>query len=812
MGNLKTMLNPKTVAFIGADDREGSMERSILDNLLSSGERRILAVNPDRPRVLDMDCYPSISAIQACVDLAVIATPYESVPGIAEECARKGVEGIIILSQAPRLLPERKRELEGQIWDIRRRYGMRIIGPASNGIILPNVGLVASPFKTNPALGSTAFISQSRTIGNAMLYWGVTNRIGFSMFASLGSMVDVDFADLIDFLQDDYFTKSIMLYVEHLTNTKRFLSASRCFARDKPIVILKPGRYPRSAEVLTSHVGLEVGNDAVYDAAFRRVGIVRAKEAEGFFDAAKVLISRSLPRGPRLAVITNSGGIGIIVCDTLVEQRGELALLSEKSTEQLGPLMPQTWGGRNPVDLLEDAAVDKYVEAVNVCLKDNEVDSVLVVYAPTPQCDPGELAARMVELVPRTAKPLIAVWMGGRYSSEGARILREANVPVYETPENAVRAYMHMFNYRKGIEALSETPEEVPENETRLIHHMRAVIRNALRERKELLSEEEAADFLKNYGIPSFKKPFPEGNGTADRALDEWALKSMRDIDFGTVILLISMTGTRRNSTGFAVGLPPLNQVLARHLMEEADFRTDDGPLTRCMEEILIGFSNLVVDFPEIEEIEIESVVTDSGMIYAKNTTIRIDRAFQKGVAHYPHLVIMPYPSRYIMPWRIRDGRDVLLRPLRAEDVPLVNEMLSTLSEETLRVRFFVVIEINHKMLMQFCNIDYDREIAIIAELKEGDKKKIIAGGRLIAESDSGNGQFAVLVHDDFQRQGLGEKLLDTMIGIAHDKGLQEIYGIVLTENDKMLRLSKSMGFKTVKLPDGITRVSLGLD
>jgi acetyltransferase len=197
--------------------------------------------------------------------------------------------------------------------------------------------------------------------------------------------------------------------------------------------------------------------------------------------------------------------------------------------------------------------------------------------------------------------------------------------------------------------------------------------------------------------------------------------------------------------------------------------------------------------------------------MYAKSATIQIDKGYQKGIAQYPHLVIMPYPSRYIMPWKLRDGRDVILRPLRAEDEPLIKEMMSSLSEETLRVRFFVVMEINHRMLMQFCNIDYDREIAIVAELKDGDSKRIAGGGRLIVEPDSESGQFALLISDDFQRQGMGEKFLDITIGIAQDKGLREIYGIVLTENDKMLKLSRKMGFKSTKLPDGITRVSLEL-
>ncbi|MBA4418126.1 MAG: acetyl-CoA synthetase [Syntrophus sp. (in: bacteria)] len=813
MGDLKKMLNPETIAFIGADDLEGTIERSILDNLIAPGGRQIFAVNKDREKVLHLDCHHSISDINTPIDLAVIVAPDELIIDITEECGKKGVEGVLIISAGPQTSIEERRKFEHRIWEIRKRYGMRVIGPGSNGIILPYTGLNATFLKANPAPGGTAFISQSGTMGNAMLYWGVANHIGFSMFASLGSMVDVDFADLIDFLQEDYYTRSIMLYLEHIRDAKKFLSASRCFARNKPIVVLKPGRFPQSTETLCSHIGRETGSDMAYNAAFRRVGIVRAKETEDFFDTARVLVSRTLPRGPRLAVVTNSGGIGIIVSDTLAEQRGQLAGFSEESMENLGRIMPPYWNRGNPVDLSGDANIERYLEVINICLKDKGVDGLLVVYAPSSHCDPGELAKGVEELSLKTAKPLVAVWMGGQYSQEGIKVFQGANIPVYETPEDAVRAYMYMLNYKRSIELLNEIPEELSGDEMRLTHHLRAIVRNAVKEGKETLTAEVTAGFLKNYGINLFKNYAP-GESTAgpERPLDEWALRSMRDADFGALILFISMAGEKGRRTGFAVGLPPLNQVLAKHVMEEAEFQGANPSVVRHMEEFLINFSQLIADFPEIAEIEIESVVGADDRVYAKNALIQVDKKYRKGRVQYPHLAIMPYPTRYIMPWRIRDGRDVLLRPLRAEDEPMAREMLSSLSEETLRVRFFVVMEITHKMLMQFCNIDYDREIAIVAELKEGDKKRIIGGGRIIVEPDSGKGQFALLVHDEFQKQGLGEKFLDITIGIAQDKGLQEIYGIVLSENDKMLGLSRKMGFTSTRLPDGITRVSLELD
>lgn len=813
MGDLNKMFNPGTVAFIGADDGEGSAGRSILNNLLASGGRKIFPVNRDKEKALDLDCLPSISDVGEHIDLAVIAVPGEQILSVTEECGTRGVEGAIIMSAAPRSGREERKEFERSIWEIRKKYGIRLIGPGSSGLILPNNKLNITSLKADPLPGNTAFISQSGTMGNAMFCWGVGNHIGFSMFASLGSMIDMDFADLIDFLQEDYLTKNIMLYMERIKDARKFLSASRCFARNKPIAVLKPGRYPLSAEVLCAHAGLETGSDMVYDAALRRVGVVRVKETEDFYDTARILVSKTLPRGPRLAVVTNSGGLGVIVCDVLAEQNGRLARFTDRSMESLDGIMEGNWNRGNPVDLSGDAMVDRYLDATGVCLQDDGVDGVLVMYAPSHDCDPAELGRLVAELTGKTAKPLVAVWMGGRYSGEGMTALREAGIPVYETPEDAVRAYMYMVNYRRNIELLNETPEEIPDNDMRLSNHLKAIVGNAAREHRETLEGKEVQGFLKNYGIPVLKEPGPALEaGGAGHPVDEWALRSMRDVDFGTVVLFISMNVRGGNRPGFAVGLPPLNRVLARHVMDDAGFRTDNASAARRMEEILVNFSNLVADFPQIGEIEIETAVMPDDGVYARQAAMRVVAGYQGGIVQYPHLVIMPYPSRYISRWRLRDGRDVVLRPIRAEDEPAVKEMMSSLSEETLRVRFFVVMEIDHSMIMKFCNVDYDRELAMVVELKEGDKKRIIGGGRVIVEPDRGSGQFALLVSDDFQKQGIGEKLLDVVIGIAQDKGLHEIYGIVLSENEKMLGLSRKMGFRTTRLPDGITRVGLQLD
>lgn len=884
MGDLRKMLNPETVALIGASDREDSIGRAILQNLLLSEGRKIFAVNPNRKSALHLECYPSIAAVGEHVDLAVVAVRAALVPGVVEECGKAGVEGIIIISAGFRESGEEGRKLEDRVSEIRSRYGVRILGPNSLGAILPNIGLNATFFRTNPQPGNVAFISQSGALGEAIVDWGISNNIGFSMFVSLGSMADVDYSDLIDFLQDDYLTKSITIYMEHVGNAGKFISSSKAFACSKPIVILKPGRFPESVGALISHTGAETGDDRVYDAVFKRAGLVRVKEMNDLFDTTRVLVSRNQPRGPKLAIVANSGSVGIIATDTLFELKGQLAGFSATTASALASVLPAQSGRNNPVDILGDADLNRYTETVSVCLKDDNVDGVLVGYTPRAEVEPDELARAIVEIAFRTAKPIVVVWMGGKYGDKGREILIEKSIPVYETPEEAVRAYLYMYNYRRNMDFLNETPEELPLNQGGLKNYLKAIVRNALADGAFNLPVEEGMGFLRNYGIPVARtsvvrnadqavragreigypvvlrvvthgtsmakntmaglasdddlksaynllaqmaqesKPGPSGpEMVVQKMLGKidcmFTLKARRDIDFGSVIYFGEHSPGGRTDGRLSVGLPPLNQILARGLLEDVEINTllqdlteDREPALRHLEEVLVGFSNLIADFPEIAMMEVAPLALSDGKACALNVKVFLEKSTIAPASRYPHLVITPYPAQYIIPWSLRDGTEVTIRPVRAEDAPLAGEMIATLSAETMRVRFFVVPEVSHKVLMRFCNVDYDKEMAFVVELKGSEKRRIIGGGRLIIDPDFTHGQFALLIHDDFHGKGLGEKLLDIMIGVAQEKGLKEVYAIVLTENEKMLRVCRKMGFRSTLLPDGITRVSLALN
>lgn len=886
-GDMKALFDPQTIALIGATDENGSVGRALLENLMGSGTRKVFPVNPGRKELLGLSCHSGVLAVKEEIDLAVIATPAPTVPSIVDECGQAGVAGAIIISAGFKEIGHAGKELENEIITVRKKYGMRIIGPNCVGVIRPNVNLNISFLKVNPDPGNIAFISQSGALGSAVLDWAINAHIGFSMFTSLGSMIDIDFGDLIDFVGDDYRTRSIMLYMEGVGNAKKFMSSARGFARSKPIVVVKPGKFTESAQAALSHTGSMAGDDAVYDAAFKRVGVIRVKEISDLFNTAAVLDSKYLPRGRKLAIVTNAGGFGVIATDTLLELGGTLASLSEKTMEELNTVLPPFWSKGNPIDVLGDADNERYARAIKACLEDPGIDGILVLYAPQAILKPDTLAESVVAMAKKSQKPIITAWVGGDYVKSGNDILLKNNIPAYNNPEDAVKTYLHMYSYRRNLTLLYETPSELDLETAPPKNHLKVLIRRALNENRILLNEEESKNFLVNYGI-DVTMPTPTENiekalrtageigypvvlkvmspdithksdvggiVTSIRSREELVdayhsimrrveekapeariagisvqkmlkdidyeliLGAKKDSDFGTIILFgMGGVGTEIFKD-ISIGLPPLNQTLARRLMEETrvykilqGFRGKEPADMVGLERLIVNFSNLIIDFPEIAEMDINPIAVAHGKACALDARIILDPSLADHKTLYPHLVITPYPSRYVTNLRLKDGTDVILRPIRPEDEPLEHELLSSLSQETLRVRFFSIIkDISHEMLVRFCNIDYDREMAIVAETVRGGKQRILGIGRIIIEPDGKKAEYAVLVHDEYHGKGLGYKLVDILIGIAQDKELDEIYGTVLTENDKMLAVVRKLGFKVAKQPDGISRVSLAL-
>jgi acetyltransferase len=900
MGNLNNLFNPGSVALIGASDREGSLGKIILTNLLQAKDRKIFPVNPKNKALLGLECFENVAGIPDPVDLAVIATPAKEVPELVEECGSAGVGGLVIISAGFKEIGEEGRLLEQRVTATRKKYGMRILGPNCLGFVRPNAGLNATFMKMNPPPGNIAFISQSGALGSAILDWAVHEHVGFSMFASLGAMIDVDFGDLIDFLGEDDATRSILLYMEGVGNAKKFMSAARAFAMHKPIIILKPGRFTESAKAARSHTGAMAGDDAIYEAAFKRAGTVRVKEIADLFDAAEILDSRKLPRGPRLAIVTAAGGPGVMATDALIDLGGELAGFSDESMERLNQLLPTFWSKGNPIDVLGDADAARYAGAIDVCLGDSGVDGILVICVPMDTAPPDVVARVVIDSAEKAWKPIITAWMGAEKVRAAMETCAQHNIPNYATPEEAVRAYVNMYRYSRNLELLYETPAELPVQETpqedlkdfikRIIgekERLKGLIKRVIREGRTLLNEDESKEFLAAFGIPTtipsmthhveeavavareigypvaikivspdithksdvggvalglhseeqlrqaYERMVTAVKERAPKALIEGVaiqkmvegidyeliLGSKKDKDFGAVILFGMGGITAELIKDFSIGLPPLNETLAKRLMEETKaykliqgWRGKPPADLEELEATLVKFSYLVVAFPEIAEIDINPLAISGGKLCALDARIILDKDYSESASPYPHLVITPYPVRFIMPWRLSDGTEILLRPIRPEDEPLEREFLATLSVESLRTRFFSAFRnISHEWLVMFCNIDYDRHIAMVAQVKENEERKIIGVARVIINPDFNSGEIAVLVHDRFQRKGLGKKLMEVVIEIAEWKGLHEIYGEVLTDNDKMLGLCRKLGFKTKWLPGGTTTIRLPL-
>lgn len=802
MIKLRKMLNPGAVALIGATDREDSHGYAVLKNLLKAPQRTLYLVNPAKPEILGMKCFPSVRDVPAPVDLAVIVIPAPAVPRVVEECGRAGVSGVIILSAGFAESGPDGRALEDEIDRTRKRYGLRVIGPNCLGVIVPRLKLNATFLSIDAKPGKIALISHA--LGEEILEVGGTVGIGFSMFASLGSMIDVEFGDLIDILNDDFNTRSIMIYMEHIKDPRRFISAGRGFALTKPIIVLKPGRSVKGSRMLAERTGRPMGDDRVYDAVFRRIGMMRVTEVRDLYNLAEVLDSYHLPRSPRLAVITNDGGVGIIAADALEERGGELADLPAGLKEKLKEMLPRHWLADNPIDIMADADTRRYKDVLRACLAEGEIDGVLVVYTPRSASDAVDVANAVISLYRSTQKPVIAVCMGGKRAARGRRRLLANNVPAYATPEEAVKTYLYMYGYRRNIQLLYETPSEVVETDS----PFREVIKSAIQECTDVgelqLEGKYVLVLLKHYGVPIIEGP---AKGLTLK------LGSYRDPEFRSVLVLGE---GGRGPDGPSIGLPPLNRTLARRVI-------DDMPMTlpvrdaiygnpdtlQNLEDILVNFSNIIVDYPEIEAMDI-GLDLDAPDIHASGAAARLSQGFRQA-GPYDHLVISPYPSHLVRTMQLPDGTEVLLRPMRPEDESMGREMLTALSEETLRTRFFGVPRIDHDLLVRFCNVDYDREIAIQAQVVRDGKDMIIGGFRLVAEADPETAQFAILVRDDYQKMGIGRRLMLVMIDVAREKGFKEIFGIVLSDNKKMLAMCRGLGFTTKREPEGITRASLSL-
>lgn len=540
--SLDPIFKPRNVAVIGATESSGAVGRTVLWNLISNPfGGTVFPVNPKRASVLGIKAYPNIAAVPARVDLAVIVTPAATVPGLIGECVDAGVPGAIVISAGFKELGPPGAALEQQIME-RARGKMRIIGPNCLGVMNPIGGLNATFAKGQARPGRVAFISQSGALCTAVLDWSLKEQVGFSAFVSIGSMLDVGWGDLIDYLGNDPKTTSILIYMESIGDARSFLSAAREVALNKPIIVIKPGRSEAAAKAAASHTGSLTGSDEVLDAAFRRVGVLRVNDIADLFSMAETLAKQPRPRGNRLCIVTNAGGPGVLATDALVAHGGEPAQISPATMEELNSFLPAAWSHNNPVDVLGDAGADRYAKALEVCARDPDNDGVLVILTPQDMTEPTQTAEALRKHAQLDGKPVLASWMGGVEVEAGKAILNRAGIPTFEYPDVAARAFCSMYRYSYNLRGLYETPS-LFERAAGVDRERASALVDAVRASgRTLMDEQESKQLMAAYGIPTVPTAAVQ---TADEAA-----AAAKQMGYPVVLKLYSKTITHKTDVG----------------------------------------------------------------------------------------------------------------------------------------------------------------------------------------------------------------------------------------------------------------------
>ena len=879
---LDAIFQPDNVAVIGASEAAGSVGRTLLWNLVSNPfGGTVFPVNPRRDSVLGIEAYDGIRDVEADVDLAVIATPAPTVPGIVEECGQAGVDGLIIVSAGFREVGEEGAELEREAKAAARTHDMRVIGPNCLGVMRPPNGLNATFAGSMAQEGNVAFVSQSGALLTSILDWSFRENVGFSAFVSIGSMLDVDWGDMIEYLGDDPKTESIVLYMESIGNARSFLSAARDVALSKPIIVIKAGRTEAAAEAAASHTGTLAGSDAVLDAAFRRSGVLRVDDINDLFYMAEVLGKQPRPQGPRLTILTNAGGPGVLATDALIDGGGELTPLSPEAMDAFDEILPSAWSHSNPVDILGDADPERYAKSLEVAAEDENSDGLLVVLTPQAMTEPTRTAEHLRPYARDNRKPILASWMGGDAVAPGENILNEAGLPTFAYPDTAARVFNNMWRYSYNLKALYETPS-LPEDAEGLPDREAAteIVEETHQSGRVLMTEHGSKQLLSAYGIPTVETRVAETAPDAVEAAEEIgypvvvklhsesithksdvggvhlgltdrhdvrdAFEQIRDnvtgqgfdgvtvqpmIDrsdgyelivgssmdqqFGPVLLFGSGGQLVEVYKDRALGLPPLNRTLARRMMEQTKiYEALQGVRGRepvdldALETLLVRFSQLVVEQPRVKEIDVNPLLARPGEegLLALDARVVL-HPYSTEEDDLPTSAIRPYPRQYVGRHTMRSGEAVTIRPIRPEDEPKLVTFHERLSERSVYLRYASLMKLEqrvaHERLARICFIDYDREMALVAERTDEDgTDEIIGVGRLTQQPGRNEAEFAMLVIDDYQEEGIGTELLRRLVQVGEDEGLDRITADILQQNRAMQRVCEKLDFDLVHSDD----------
>ncbi|MGZ8938004.1 MAG: bifunctional acetate--CoA ligase family protein/GNAT family N-acetyltransferase [Limisphaerales bacterium] len=882
---LQKFFRPECVAVIGATESAGAVGSTVFQNLVSSGFKgRVYPVNPKRPTIHGHKAFANIAAVPEQVDLAVVVTPAQSVPGVIRECGEVGITNTVIISAGFKEIGEAGADLEKQVLAEAHAAQMRIIGPNCLGVMAPQAGLNATFAKGMARPGNIGFISQSGALCTAILDWSFQANVGFSAFVSIGSMLDVSWGDLIYYLGDDPNTKSIVCYMETIGDARTFLSAAREVALTKPIIVIKVGETEAAARAVISHTGSLTGSNDVLDAAFRRVGVLRVRTIEELFDMADVLAKQPRPKGNRLAMLTNAGGPGALATDMLVRKGGKLAELSKEGFQKLNSILPPFWSRNNPVDVLGDANAERYGKALEVLVQEANADGNLVILTPQDMTEPTETAEALRPFA-KSGKPLLGSWMGGVNVEEGRKVLTQAGIPSFDYPDQAARAFVYMWQYSENLRSIYETPTlsrgKVAEE---LRGKAEKIIAKARKEGRTVLTEVESHEVLHSYGIPTVQTKIAKNENEA--------VEGAKEIGFPVVLKLYSRTITHKTDVGGvllnirsaeevrkgflqirasvtekagaehfdgvtiepmintregyelilgssldpqfgpvmlfgtggqlvevfkdrSLGLPPLNTTLARRVVEKTKiFEALKGVRGRkpvdlaALDELLVRFSQLIVEQRWIKEVDINPLLASANGLIALDARVVLHAADVKE-GQLPKIAIRPYPMQYVHKKKLKDGSSAVIRPILPEDEPLMIKFHESLSEASVYYRYFGALKleqrISHERLARICFNDYDREIALVVErqIPGSEEHEILGVARVSKVHGTTEAEFAIIITDKWQGQGLGVELTKRVQEIARGEGVELLRAVMLPENREMQRLAEKAGFEMERTGEG---------
>jgi acetyltransferase len=896
---LEALLKPATVAVIGASNQVGTVGYNLLWNLVNAPfHGTVYLVSPMPDDILGMPTCATVRDLPEPVDLAIVVAPLAETPAILQDCIAAGVRSALLVSSGFR----ESGEVVPQIWQHLQRLvknsPLRLLGPNSLGIMTPRHGLNATLASAMARPGNIGFITQSGALSRAILNWSFHEKVGFSAFISMGSMLDLDWGDMLRYLGNDPYTQSIIIHMETLGNAGSFLAAAREVARSKPVILLKGGRTDAAVQASLAHTGERLGNDDVLEAALRRCGVLRVNRISELFNMAEVLAKRDyLVTGSGLSIVTNSGGLGVLATDALVATGGKLASLAPSTLARLNHILPQEWSGQNPIDILGDANGERFQKAIEITIEDPNTDGLLVIFTPQGVADPTDTAERLKDIVnrlqdtPYAHKPIFASWMGGTEVTAGETILNRYQIPTYPYPDSAARLFNLMGQHSYSLQGMVEMPDMHPLPSVPLPDRDLAndLIQNALQQGRSVLTAVEALTLLQAYHLPVLptaiatseaeainlaetmgypvvlKLPYMPGAHTADeggvqlnltnseavrhafrtlleqstQAIEvlvqpmvvrdgayELMLSSFVDAHFGPVISFGKGGRLQEVYQDRQVALPPLNQALAHRTLEQTQiYKALSGHRgyaavdLEALETLLVTFSQLVIDQPRLKTIDINPLwVQPDWKLLPRETRHRLERTGARPApmlvldarielhhatgssSNLPQAILRPYPSDLVTDFTLED-RTVTIRPARPDDEAGIVAFQTGLSDQSVYLHHSQLLTMNFRetlqRLQQLCYLDYDRDIALVAEgiTPATGKPAILSIARLSCDARRHTAAFALVVEDALQGHGLGTAMVRQLVQFALKRGIASLQAQILPANAAMQRVCEKVGF-----------------